>query len=271
MAIQEDFALRPAPPIVVTLELEPMVMIMWEASPPIGLRWVVLPESHPEPIKTSNTWPSPLSSRTARHLFPSAFRVNVTPGPLTLLPLSSLSPTALPVEPAAVVRGADELPDERSADETRAAVVGDPAVNAGPADVVPVPAAVDVPPEVEGVCGAAVCGAGLALGAPPFRDAALVDGWVTGVAAAVVGVVVLLVSGLTRPAPDATGVVVVVVMAALICCNTSSDGFEPPVPVPGAVVAGACAAVVGAAVVVGAVAGATVVGVLAVAPLLEVP
>lgn len=242
-----------------------MVMIMWEASPPIGLRWVVFPESHPEPMNTSSTSPSPLSSWTARHLFPSAFRVNVTPGPLTARPLSSLSAAALPVEPVAVVRGVDELPDERSAEETRAAVAGDPALSAGPADVIPGPAAVDVPPEVEGVCAAAVRGAGLEP--VPVTSG---DDWVTGAVAAVVGVVVLFGSDFTRAAAaDGAGVVVVVVIAALIACSTSGDGFEPPTPLTGTVVLGAGATVV-FGVAGAAVAGATV-GVLTVAPLLEVP
>lgn len=85
MAIQEDFALRPVPPMLDPTALEPIEMTMWEASPPSGLRCVPLLELQPEPMSTSRRLPWPSLSRTARHRFPSSFRVKVTLEPLLLL------------------------------------------------------------------------------------------------------------------------------------------------------------------------------------------
>ena len=43
--------------MVVPMALEPMEMIMSEASPPSGLRWVPFSELHPEPISTLSSSP----------------------------------------------------------------------------------------------------------------------------------------------------------------------------------------------------------------------
>jgi len=160
----------------------------------------------------------------------------VTPATPLPLPPPSLTPAASPVDPVAEVRGADGLPEERSAEETRAAGDDDPVPGADPTDVAPGSGTATllfgVPPEDEGVCGAAVCEAGVP---PPFGDT-VVGGWLTGVVAAVVGVVVLFVSDFTT----AAGVVVVVDSD----WSTESDGTEPPLPPGGTVVAGADATVV---------------------------
>ena len=193
----------------------------------------------------------PSSSRTARHFFPLASLVKVTPETLLplLLPLSP-TPTSSPSSP--VTRREEEEPivlplRRRSADDSEPPVDG-PAGVPGPAVVV------EAGPAVAPVgCGAAaVCCAGVVVSV----TLAVCD---TGVVAAV-GEVVLVVSDFaTAGATVVDGVVVT-------DWRTASDGFEPPPPLTGTVVVGAgwAAVVAGAAVVGGA--GATVVGVLATVP-----
>lgn len=199
-----------------------------------------------------------MSSRTVRHFFPSAFRVNVTPvALLPLLPLSPLSlPTAsseLPVPPVEL----DELPAAialRTVEgEMEPPVDGPAAAGAGPADVVPVSGPAAVPPAGAGGCGVvAVCGAGTELVTVTF------DVGLTVVEPAVVGGVVLFVSDCTTLGPfDELGA-----LGVLAAWSIASEGFEPPLPLGGTVVVGAgCTVVlvVAGAVVVGGVAGATVV------------
>jgi len=80
------------------MALVPTEMIMWEASPPRGLRLVPSFPLQPEPISTVSTSPKPLSFRTARHLVPSSLRVKVTlflaAVPLPLFPLPLVVPLA---------------------------------------------------------------------------------------------------------------------------------------------------------------------------------
>lgn len=137
--MQEDFAFRPGPPIVVPEALEPMEMIMWEASPPIGLRYGLLSEEQPGPMSTSSRPPWPLSSRTVRHRFPSAVRVNVTPGPrMTVLTLSS-SPAATGAVPVMWLVGpAAELWLRRAAEMSEVADdVPEPGPTALPSEALP--------------------------------------------------------------------------------------------------------------------------------------
>ena len=95
---------------------------------------------------------------------------------------------------------------------------------------------------------------------------AALDGWLTGEVAAVVGVVLAVADFTVAVPPDTAGVVVGgVVVAEAICWRTASDGFDPPLPPTGTVVAGAGVTVVfvvAGAAVVGVVAGAAVVTVL---------
>ena len=242
--------------MLVPMALEPMEMIMREASPLTGLRWVSFWELHPEPMNTLSRSPWPLSSVTARHRFPSAVRVNVMPVlPLpTKRPLSSSSSSTAPA--LRVLLGVDEPAVElavRRADGTRGLAIDGPAAEL-PADGAPITGPATGPPveETEGACGAAaVCGAGVAL-----FDGWPVDDWVTAAAAGVDVGVVLLTSVLTAlAAPVETGTVVV---AAARDWITAIVGFDPPLPLGATVVLGACGVVTGAAVV-GGVAGATVV------------
>lgn len=259
MAIQEDFALRPSLPIVVPMALDPMEMIMSEASLPTGLRWVRFSELHPEPISTFSS-SLPLSSVTVRHRFPSAFRVNVMPVlplPTVRPPSSSPSSATAPALPVLVlVDGLLADPMSRRAAETRVLPVDGPASEV-PADVTPGPDSAAVPPEDEGVCGApAVCGAGALFDGWP------VDGWVTEVPGVDVGVV-LVVSVLTTPVAAAveTGTVVVDAWTDWTDCRTDIDGFEPPLPLGATVVLGADGAA-GATVLGGAAGAAVVTGAL---------
>lgn len=219
MAMHDDFALRPVPAMLDPMALEPMEITMWDVSLFIGLRGLLF-EVHPLPIRISSTSPWPLSSRTARHRFPSAFRVKLTP--LTwrsLLPLSSPPPTWSPVEPVdrvaelprllplRSVAGEMDPPVDGAAEGPATGLpvagpavvpVSGPAVVpvAGPA-VVPVPVPAALPPvEDEDDCGdAAFCGVGVELSPVP------VDVWLTEVEAGVdVGVVVLFVSEVTAGA-----------------------------------------------------------------------
>lgn len=230
-----------------------------------------LSELHPEPISTLSSSPWPLSSVTVRHRFPSADRVNVTPVPPvpTVLPLLSSPASVTAPAPPVLVLVDGEPEDLRSAmaEETRVFPVEGPAVV--PADVAPATGPAAEPPVEEGVCGTAVCCAGVALfDGWPFDD------WVTEVEPGVVGAAVLFTSALTTAVPPVeTGTVVVGDMLAWAACRTDSEGFEPPLPL-GATAVGACCAeaLVAGAAVVGVVAGATVVtGLLAVVPFAEVP
>lgn len=179
--MHSDFALRPVPPMLDPMALEPMEMTMWEASPPSGLRCVPLFDAHPGPMRISSRWPWPLSSRTARHFRPSASRVKLTPvrSPLLLPPSAAAASLAKPASCEL------ELPPEpvvRRAEGAEAAPVDEPATM-GPAVVLPGSAAV-VPAVDPDVCGAAVCGAELSLFAT--------DDVLTELVGAVVGVVVVL-------------------------------------------------------------------------------
>jgi hypothetical protein len=133
-----------------------MEMTMWEASPPSGLRLVPLLELHPFPMRTSRRPPCPLSSRTARHFFPSAVRVKltwVTPPTLPALP----SPVTMSSAPRPVTRVAEvpARPPVRICDGVSEPPVEGPAT-VGPATVLPVPVAAAEPPVGAGGCGAAV-------------------------------------------------------------------------------------------------------------------
>ncbi|HJV08211.1 MAG TPA: hypothetical protein VJ653_00960 [Acidimicrobiales bacterium] len=190
----------------------------------------------------------PSLSRTARHFFPLASLVKVTPGAgLTLLPLplSSPIPTSSPSSP---VTRSDELLPRVVPLRSRSAGDSEPPVDgpAGPAVGVVVGAGPAVEPA--GCGAAAVCGAGV--------ESVTVAGWATEVVPA--GVVVLVESGFTAAGATVVGGVVV------SDCRTASDGFDPPLPLSGTVVVGAgwAAVVVAGAAVVGVVAGATVVGVV---------
>ena len=215
-------------------------------------------DSQPGPMSTSRRLPMPSSSRTARHFFPLASLVKVTPETLLplLLPLSP-TPTWSPSSP--VTRREEEeepivLPlRTRSADDSEPPVAG-PAGVPGPAVVVEAgPAVVPVG------CGAvAVCGAGVVVSV----TLAVCD---TGVVPAV-GEVVLVVSDFTTAGATVVGGVVVTDW------RTASDGFEPPPPLTGTVVVGAgwAAVVAAGAAVVGGVVVATGT-LLAVVPCVAVP
>lgn len=131
-----------------------------------------------------------MSSRTARHFFPSAFRVKLTPStPLPLLPMPETSPPAVPVrvaEPPTVLplrsaEGAMEPPVDGFGAEGPATVLP----VAGSA-MLPVTEPVAVPSVETGGCGAAAA----VCGVEPFPVP--VDDVLTEVGAVVVGVVVLL-------------------------------------------------------------------------------
>ena len=240
--------------------LEPIEMTMWEASPPSGLRCVPLLDVQPEPMSTSSRLPFPSFSRTARHRFPSSVRVKLTPEAPLPLPLSP-PPASSPARPAVEV--VEPVPALRNSDG-----VEDPPV-VGPAAAVarkalppdPVPAAVP-PVEAEDGCGAAAFwGAGVEPS--PFAFAGVSADVLTEVEPAVVGVDVLLVSDVTTAWPAGFGATVVT--GVLADWRTANDGFEPPLPLGGTVVAGAgatVALVVAGAAVVGGVAVATGAGAL---------
>ena len=230
----------------------------------------------PEPMSTSSILPWPSLSRTVRHLFPSAFRVNVTPVtplPLVLPPSSPL--TASPEIPVPLLFG-DGVPATialRRVDGAMELPVDDPtAGGADPADVVPTTGPAAMPPTEAGVCGAAVvCGAGLELSPVAFGV------WLTEIEPAAVGMVVLvlLVSDCTTlGAPAELGALGAPGVAEAVW-RTASEGFEPPLPLTGTVAVGAgCTVVlVAGAAVVGGAAGATVVtgALLTAAALLGVP
>src|SRR5579885_1758350 len=258
MAMQLDFALRPSPPALPPMALEPMEMIMCDASPPNGLWLVPLPELQPDPISTSRTSPYPLSLWIARHLRPSAVREKVT-FPITPFSLGSPSPFVT-VGSAAAAAGRRVVLALRSTPMDGAeppapieAGAGEPASPAGATG-----------PAVEPPVDAAVCVCEAAVGA--------------GVVPVPVGVV------LTVVAPDVVGVVVlgavcltaVFPAVALVgaCCwamdwSTARLGFDPPLPTEGAVVVVVALTVVvvvaAAGAVVGGVAGTVVAGATVVA------
>jgi len=228
-------------------------------------------------MSTSSILPWPSLSRTVRHLFPSAFRVNVTPVtplPLVLPPSSPL--TASPEIPVPLLFG-DGVPATialRSVDGAMELPVDDPtAAGADPADVVPTTGPAAMPPtEAGGGGAAAVCGAGLELSPVTFGGVSL-----TEMEPAAVGMVVLvlLVSDCTTlGAPAELGALGALGLAEAVW-RTASEGFEPPLPLTGTVAVGAgCTVVlVAGAAVVGGAAGATVVtgALLAAAALLGVP
>jgi hypothetical protein len=144
-----------------------MEMIMWEASPPSGLRYGLVSLLHPEPMSTSSRSPWPLSSRTARHRRPSAVRVNVTPVP----PLTTLwPPSSSATTPAPPVLWVDVVPLPDPPLWRMAAETSEPVVVVPPAEV-PVVAPVAGPVAGADDSGAvAVCGVALAL-----------DGWTVDV------------------------------------------------------------------------------------------
>jgi hypothetical protein len=186
----------------------------------------------------------PSLSRTARHFFPPASRVKVTPE--TLLAPAPLPPMATPSPPSPVTWSDEAL--NVPAPATMSAADSEPPVDsaagvAGPAVVGDVVAV--------GCGAAAVCGAGVEL--PVAGD--VCD---TVVVPAVSGAVVLVVAGVTAAAATVVGGV------GVMDWRTASDGLEPPPPLTGTVVVGAgwTAVLVAGAAVVGGVVGATVVGTL---------
>jgi hypothetical protein len=254
MAIQEDFAFRPSPAMLDPTALEPMEMTMWEASPLIGLRLVPLLELHPFPMRTSRRPPYPLSSRTARHFFPSTVRVKLTwVTPPLPLPLSSPVTMSSAPRPETRVAEVPARPPVRICDGVSEPPVDEPAT-VGPATVLPVPGPAAVPPVGAGDCGAAVDGAavdgeaGLELLPPALDDELKLE---LGVA----GEEVLFVS-------DFTTAVVLGWLSLAADSRTAIVGLDPPLPPGGAVVVGAGATVtlvVAGATVVGGVVVATVV------------
>src|SRR3954451_14941687 len=248
--MQEDFALRPSPPALPPMALEPMEMIMCDASPPSGLWLVPLPESQPLPIRTSRTSPKPLSLWTARHRRPSAVRVKVT---FPITPFSLGSPSPLPTELSAAWR----------ADWAAVFALRRVATEAGVAPVLVGPAPGEPASRMAGAAGPAAeprvvaepAASGVAVGAglvpSPF------DVVLTEVVPAVVGVEVVGVVCLATACPVAAGAWVVGGTRDWI---TAMLGFEPPLP-PGATVVEVTGLTV---VVVVAAAGAVVVGVVGV-------
>ena len=150
-------------------------------------------DAHPRPIRISSRSPWPLSSRTARHRFPSASRVKLTL--LVALPLLLPPPLAIAslAKPASCELELPPVPVVRSAAGAMTPPVDEPAT-VGPAVVLLVSGPVVGPPVEPDVCGAvaAISGAGLELSLFAVDDVLTeLEG------AVVVGVVVLFVSVVT--------------------------------------------------------------------------